>query len=64
MNEALLEDVVKNVFVDWPPQRKKEYHFSQNPPKIDGQFGMPIIIDKLLGNYKLYITSEINYLTF
>ena len=50
LTEDLLIDVIKNVFIDWPPMRDKEYHFDKNPPKIDGQIGIPVIVDKLLGN--------------
>lgn len=49
LREALLADVVRNVFVDWLPARDKEYHFDKNPPKLTGQIGMPVIVDKLLG---------------
>ena len=49
LNEDLLIDVVRNVFVDWSPTRDMEYHFDKNPPKLTGQIGMPVIVDKLLG---------------
>ena len=49
LREDLLVDVVKNVFIDWPPTGSKKHMFSKSPPKIDGQIGMPVIVDKLLG---------------
>ena len=49
LREDLLVDVVRNVFVDWLPTRDKEYHFDKNPPKLTGQIGIPVIVDKLLG---------------
>ena len=49
LREDLLIDVVRNVFVDWPSKRDKEYHFDKNPPKLTGQIGIPVIVDKLLG---------------
>ena len=32
-----------------PPVEHKEYKWDKNPPKIDGQLGIPVIVDKLLG---------------
>ncbi len=49
LREDLLVDVVRNVFVDWLPTPDKEYHFDKNPPKLTGQIGIPVIVDKLLG---------------
>ena len=49
IKEDLLVDVVRNVFVDLPPTRDKEYHFDKTPPKLTGQIGIPVIVDKLLG---------------
>ena len=31
------------------PTEHKEYKWDKNPPKIDGQLGIPVIVDKLLG---------------
>ena len=50
LKEDLLIDVIKNVFIDWPPTRDNVYNFDKNPPKLDGQIGIPVIVDKLLGN--------------
>ena len=41
--------MVKNVFIDWKPKVHKDYNWSR-PPKFEGQFGMPVIVDKILGN--------------
>ena len=47
-NQDVVENVLKDVFIDWPPLTHKGYRFT-NPPKIDGQFGMPVIVDNILG---------------
>jgi len=44
-----LIEVIRNVFVDSPPPLDSEYHFDKTPPKITGQIGIPVIIDKILG---------------
>ena len=49
LNENLLQDVVKNVFIDWKPNVHKEYYWSR-PLKLEGQYGVPLIVDKILGN--------------
>ena len=49
LSEDLLIDVVSNVFVDLPPTRDKKYYFDKNPPKLTGQIGIPVVVDKLLG---------------
>ena len=49
LREDLLIDVVKNVFIDRPPKRPKEYNFANKPPIVHGQLGHPVAIDKLLG---------------
>jgi hypothetical protein len=43
-----VEQIVKNDFIDRPPSADKQINFS-NPPKPEGQLGMPVIVDKLLG---------------
>ena len=48
LNEELIQNVVKSVFIDWRPKVHKEYSWS-HPPKLEGQFGVPIIVDKILG---------------
>ena len=48
VNEELVQDVVKNVFIDWIPKVHKGYSWS-SPPKLEGQFGVPVIVDKILG---------------
>ena len=47
--EDTVVDVVKNVFVDLPPEPNAKYHFDKDPPKITGQIGVPVIVDRILG---------------
>ena len=45
------------MYIDWPPKEHKGYKWSKNPPKIDGQLGMPVIVDKLLGKKYNYFLN-------
>ena len=56
----MVEQIVKNDFIDWPPSNQKEIIFS-NPPKLEGQFGMPVIIDKILGTIGCPIILKIHF---
>ena len=49
IEEYQLVDIVRKVFIDGPPTPDKKYHFHKNPPKLTGQIGVPVIVDKLLG---------------
>ena len=40
---------MKTIFVDFPPGPEEEYHFDKNPPKLTGQIGVPVIVDRILG---------------
>ena len=49
----LLEDIVRNVFIDNPPEPpENQYNFKHSPPALDGQLGVPPIVDKILGANK------------
>ena len=47
--EDILVDVVRNIFIDWSPTRDREYHFDKIPPNLNGQVGILVIVDNLLG---------------
>ena len=44
-----LDSAIKTDFMDWPSSQRIQYDFSQNPPKITGQIGIPVIVDSILG---------------
>ena len=53
IQEHLISDVIRRVFIDLPPPSDLKYNFDKNPPKITGQIGIPPIVDQLLGNVSL-----------
>ena len=46
-DQSMLTNIVKDVFLDSPSSCK--YNFNHNPPILDGQNGVPLIVDELLG---------------
>ena len=46
-DQSMLTNIVKDVFLDSPSNCK--YKFNHNPPILDGQNGVPLIVDELLG---------------
>ena len=56
-DEKQMGKIVKNVYLDMPS--KKSYNFRKQPPELNGQIGVPKIVDDLLGNKKngFYIES-------
>ena len=46
-DQSMLTNIVKDVFLDSPSNCK--YNFNLNPPILDGQNGVPLIVDELLG---------------
>ena len=46
-DQSMLTNIVKDVFLDSPSNCK--YDFNLNPPILDGQNGVPLIVDELLG---------------
>ena len=50
-NEDILAEMIKEVFIDDPSN--EDYKFDKNPPILNGQTGVPPIVDKILGNYIL-----------
>ena len=48
--DDLLEDIVRNVFIDNPPEPPdNKYNFKSSTPALDGQIGVPPVVDKILG---------------
>ena len=47
-DDKLMGKIIKNSYLDRPS--KEEYSFRKKPPDLDGQIGVPKIIDDLLGN--------------
>ena len=46
-DQSMLTNIVKDVFLDSPSSCK--YNFNHKPPILDGQNGVPLIVDELLG---------------
>ena len=45
--DELMADVVRNIFIDNPTEA--DYNFKSSSPNLDGQIGVPPIVDKILG---------------
>ena len=43
-----LAKIINQVYFD--PPSPHPYTFRANPPSIEGQMGVPIVVDKILGN--------------
>ena len=60
-DDSLLATVIQNVYLD--PPSSKPYAFRSNPPNLDGQIGVPSIVDEILGklllNYFYYFSKYI-----
>ena len=58
-DDSLLATVIQNVYLD--PPSSKPYAFRSNPPNLDGQIGVPSIVDEILGkllsNYSYYFSN-------
>ena len=50
-DDSRLAKVVKNIYLD--PPSSKPYAFRSNPPNLDGQIGVPSIVDRILGKLLL-----------
>ena len=48
-DENLITNVVKDAYIDKPLSSKETYNFDHNPPDLDGQTGVPQLVDKILG---------------
>ena len=44
-----LANIVRTGYLD--PPSKSYYNFSNNPPALDGQIGVPSAVDEILGRY-------------
>ena len=49
-DENLITSIVKDMYIDEPASLKQTYNFDHNPPVLDGQTGVPQLVDKILGN--------------
>ena len=54
-NEDILTNIVRNAFIDNPKSINSGYNFDHDPPILDGQTGVPHLVDKILGNMKLLL---------
>ena len=59
-NEDILAKMIKDVFIDDPSN--EDYKFDKNPPILNGQTGIPPIVDKILGNYLLHSFSKVYFI--
>ena len=50
------------MFIDGPPDSDAKYQFDIKPPKLKGQIGVPVIVDKILGT--IFFKRMIFSLTF
>ena len=48
--DDIMLDIVRKVFIDSPTQYQKAYNFKTSSPFLDGQIGVPPIVDKILGS--------------
>ena len=48
-DEETLTYIVKHIFIE--EQSQHEYNFKNNPPILNGQTGVPHIVDQILGNW-------------
>ena len=46
-----LANIIQNVFIDKPSNQS--YNFDYNPPYVYGQIGVPEVVDRILGKYRL-----------
>ena len=53
-DEILITNIVKNAYIDKPESLKQTYNFDHNPPVLDGQTGVPQLVDKILGNTNFF----------
>ena len=47
-DEEMLTNMVKNAFID-ETSPKASYNFDHDPPTLNGQTGVPHLVDKILG---------------
>ena len=47
-DEEALTNIVKDIFIE--EQSQHEYNFKNNPPILNGQTGVPHVVDQILGN--------------
>ena len=63
-DDSRLAKVIQNVYLD--PPSSKPYAFRSNPPNLDGQIGVPSIVDEILGklllNYFYYFSNRVIHL--
>ena len=48
-----LAKIIKNVYID--PPSSKRYNFTENPPRLYGQIGVPSAVDRILGKLGFFI---------
>jgi len=44
-----LLSIIKNWFLDYPPDKSEPYKFSVDKPDTKGQIGVPAVVDEFLG---------------
>ena len=62
--DSLIATIIQNVYLD--PPSSKPYAFRSSPPNLDGQIGVPSIVDKILGKVQLktfyYFSKWVKYI--
>ena len=49
IEDSIMVELVRNLFLNTPSLPESNYNFDRKPVKLDGQFGAPLIVDKILG---------------
>ena len=57
-DDEKLSKIIKSTYLDSPSPRP--YTFRANPPPLEGQIGVPRIVDKILGTF-LYINISLTF---
>ena len=50
-DDERLSEIIMGKFLDGP--NNGYYNFTKNPPDLDGQIGVPMIIDTILGDFNI-----------
>ena len=58
-DDEKLSKIIKSTYLDSPSSHP--YTFRANPPPLEGQIGVPRIVDKILGTF-LYINISLTFL--
>ena len=49
ISDDILAEIVRSKFIDNPKSPPLPYNFARSKPRLNGQIGVPRIVDKILG---------------